>query len=460
MNRRNLVKSALLAAVSASAASPQIDLEELTVDDIQKGLQSGQFSAQSLTEAYLARIDAIDRHGPAINAVIELNPDALKIAAELDRERKGKGLRGPLHGVPVLVKDNIDTGNMSTTAGSLALLGAPAPKDAFIVGRLRAAGAVLMGKTNLSEWANFRGDHSTSGWSGRGGQTHNPYALNRNPSGSSSGSGAATAASLCAVAVGTETDGSIVSPSSINGLVGIKPTVGLVSRGGIIPISSSQDTAGPMARTVRDAVLLLNALAATDSADPAAAGAPKTLPDHTQFLDKNGLRGARLGIVRRSFGFNAAVDKLMEQSIAALKSAGAEIIDPVDIPPDGKISEPENEVLLYEFKAGLNAYLKERGRPETLATLIAFNEKNRARELNHFGQELLLKAQQKGPLTDAAYRKARTECVRLTRTEGIDAACSKHKLQALVAPTSCLAWLTDYINGDSANGGCSTPPAV
>jgi amidase len=460
MNRRDVVKSAFLAAVSASAAAPQVALEELTVDDIQKGFQSGQFTAQSLTEAYLARIDAIDRHGPAINAVIELNPDALKIAADLDRERKAKGPRGPLHGVPLLVKDNIDTGNMSTTAGSLALLGAPAPKDAFIVGRLRAAGAVLLGKTNLSEWANFRGDHSTSGWSGRGGQTKNPYALNRNPSGSSSGSGAATAASLCAVAVGTETDGSIVSPASINGLVGIKPTVGLVSRSGIIPISASQDTAGPMARTVRDAVLLLHALAATDSADGATADAPATRPDYTQSLDKNGLRRARIGIVRKSFGFNAAVDKLMEQSIAAMKGAGAEIIDPVEIPPDGKIGEPENEVLLYEFKAGLNAYFKARGRAETLASLIAFNEKNRARELDHFGQELLLKAEKKGPLTEAAYRKARAECIRLTRTEGIDAACSKYRLQALVAPTSCLAWLTDYINGDSANGGCSTPPAV
>jgi len=462
MNRRDLVKSAIFAAASATsatAAAQEIHLEELTVEDIQRGFQSG-LSAVGITGAYLARIEAIDRHGPAINAVIELNPDALKDALELDRERKAKGPRSPLHGVPVLVKDNIDTATLSTTAGSLALLGAPAPKDAFIVTRLRAAGAVLLGKTNLSEWANFRGDHSTSGWSGRGGQTKNPYALNRNPSGSSSGSGAATAASLCAIAVGTETDGSIVSPASINGLVGIKPTVGLVSRSGIIPISASQDTAGPMARTVRDAVLLLNALAAADSADAATASAPATRPDYARFLDKNGLRGARLGIVRKSFGFNAAVDKLMEQSIADMKSAGAEIIDPVEIPSDGKISEPETEVLLYEFKAGLNAYFKTRGRTDTLASLIAFNEKNRARELDHFGQELLLKAENKGPLTDPAYRKARAECIRLTRTEGIDAACSKYRLQALVAPTSCLAWLTDYVNGDSGNGGCSTPAAV
>jgi len=461
MNRRDLVKSAIFAAVSASAATAQINLEELTVDDIQKGFQSGQFTAQELTATYLARIDAIDRHGPAINAVIEINPDALKIAAELERERQTKGSRGALHGVPVLVKDNIDAaGTMSTTAGSLALLGAPAPKDAFLVTRLRAAGAVLLGKTNLSEWANFRGAHSTSGWSGRGGQTKNPYVLNRNPSGSSSGSGAAAAASLCAVAVGTETDGSIVSPASVNGLVGIKPTVGLISRSGVIPISASQDTAGPMARTVRDAVLLLNALAAADSTDPATAGAPKTRIDYPQYLDRNGLRGVRLGIIRKSIGSNAAVDKLMEQSIAAMKNSGAEVIDPVEIPPDAKISEPENEVLLYEFKAGLNAYLKARGRTETLGNLIVFNEKNRARELNHFGQELFLQAEKKGPLTDAAYRKARAECIRLTRTEGIDAACTKHRIQVMIAPTASLAWLTDYVNGDSGNGGCSTPPAV
>jgi amidase len=457
MKRRELLKSAVLAAVSASAATPQIDLEEITVDDIRKGFESGRFSSKALVETCLARIDAIDRQGPAIHAVIEINRDALKIAEELDRERQAKGPRSPLHGVPVLIKDNIDTAGMHTTAGSLALFDAPSPKDAVLVTRLRAAGAVLLGKTNLSEWANFRGQHSTSGWSARGGQTRNPYALDRNPSGSSSGSAAATAAGLCAVAVGTETDGSIVSPASINGLVGIKPTVGLVSRGGIIPISSSQDTAGPMARTVRDAVFLLNALAAPDST---AAGAPKALPDYTQFLDPSGLRGARLGIVRKSFGFNADVDKLMDQSIAAMKSHGAEIIDPVEIPPDSKIGEPEMEVLLYELKAGLNGYMKSRGRAETLATLISFNEKNSARELPYFGQELFEQSQKKGPLTDAAYLKARAECIRLTRTEGIDAACSKYRLQALIAPTSCLAWLTDYVNGDNAGGGCSTPPAV
>ena len=447
MSRRDLVKSAALAAVSASAATPPIDLEELTMARI----QSGRFSAKALTEACLARIEAIDRRGPAINAVLELNPDALKTAAALDRERQSKGPRSPLHGVPVLVKDNIDTsGPMKTTAGSLALLDAPAPKDAPLVARLHAAGALLLGKTNLSEWANFRGQHSTSGWSARGGQTRNPYALDRNPSGSSSGSAAAVAAGLCVVAVGTETDGSIVSPASINGLVGLKPTVGLVSRAGIIPISASQDTAGPMARTVRDAAQLLTVLA--DS--------PKAQHDYSQFLDPNGLRGARLGVVRKSFGFNAGVDKLMEQSIAALKNAGAVVVDPVEIPPDSSLGEPEMVVLLYELKAGLNDYFKARGLTETLGSLIAFNQKNSARELRYFGQELFEQSQQKGPLTELAYIKARAECVRLTRTEGIDAVCTKNHLQALVAPTSCLAWLTDYVNGDSAGGGCSTAPAV
>ena len=447
MTRRDALKSAALAAVSASAAAPPINPEELTIDDI----RSGRYAAEYVTAACVARVHAIDRQGPALNAVIQLSPDSIKDAQSLDRERKAKGPRGPLHGVPVLIKDNIDiAGPMLTTAGSLALMDAPAPRDAPLVARLRAAGAVILGKTNLSEWANFRGQHSTSGWSARGGQTKNPYALNRNPSGSSSGSAAAVAAGLCPVAVGTETDGSVVSPSSICGLVGIKPTVGLISRTGIIPISASQDTAGPMARTLRDAVLLLTVLA----------DAPNKQPDYAKFLDPNGLRGARLGILRNRFGFQAGVDKLMDEMIAAMKSHGAEIIDPVEFAPDSKISDPETEVLLYELKAGLNAYFKARGRRETLASLIALNRKNAARELRYFGQELFEQAQAKGPLTDAAYTKARAECIRLTRTDGIDAVCAKNRLNALVAPTSCLAWLTDYINGDSANGGCSTPPAV
>ncbi len=430
MTRRDLIKLGAIAAASASAATPPGDPEELT--DIQRG-----YSARSLTENCLSRIESLNHRSAAINAVIEINPDALKTAGELDRERQTKGPRSPLHGIPVLIKDNIDVaGPMLTSGGSLALVDAPAPKDAPLVARLRAAGAVILGKTNLSEWANFRGQHSTSGWSARGGQTKNPYALDRNPSGSSSGSAAAVAAAMCPVAIGTETDGSIVSPSSICGLVGIKPTVGLVSRTGIIPISASQDTAGPMARTVRDAVLLLNVVAE-----------PKTPTDYTKSLDAAGLRGARLGIVRNRFGFQAGVDKLMDEMIAAMKSHGAEIIDPVEIPPDAKISEPEMDVLLFELKAGLNAYFKARGRPkymgnDALESLIAFNRKNASRELKYFGQELFEQSQKKGPLTDPAYLKARAECIRLTRTEGIDAATAKHKLTVLRCShlLSCLAY--------------------
>ena len=402
------------------------------------------------TQQYLARIQSLNA---TLRAVIEVNPDALQIASAAKR--------GPLQGVPVLLKDNIETADrMQSTAGSLSLIGIPVPKDAFLVSRLRAAGAVILGKTNMSEWANFRSTHAVSGWSGRGGQTRNPYALDRNPSGSSSGSGVAVAANLCAVAVGTETDGSVVSPASVNGIVGIKPTVGLISRSGIIPISASQDTAGPMARTVREAAVLLTVLAGVDPEDSATTDARRGEIDYTKTLDAKGLRGARLGIARKSFGFNADVDKLMEDCIVHLRGEGAEIIDPVELPPDAKISEPEQEVLLYEFKAGLNAYLKRRGSKETLASLIEFNMRETRREMPYFRQELFEQAQKKGPLTDSAYQSARAECLRLTRTDGIDAAFAKHRLDALVAPTSCLAWLTDFINGDSSNGGCSTPPAV
>jgi len=390
---------------------------------------------------------------PILRAVIEVNPEALKIAAQ--------SKRGPLQGLPVLLKDNIETADrMQTTAGSLSLEHSPVPEDAFLVTRLRAAGAVILGKTNMSEWANFRSTHAVSGWSGRGGQTRNPYALDRNPSGSSSGSAVAVAANLCAVAVGTETDGSIVSPASVNGIVGIKPTVGLISRSGIIPISASQDTAGPMARTVREAAILLSVLSGVDPEDPATADARHVEIDYTKALDAKGLRGSRLGIARKSFGFNADVDQLMEACITHLRSEGAEIIDPVELPPDAKISEHEQEVLLYEFKAGLNDYLKRRGSKETLASLIEFNVRESRREMPFFRQELFEQAEKKGPLSDRAYQAARAECLRLTRTDGIDAAFAKHRLDALVAPTSCLAWLTDWINGDTANGGCSTPPAV
>lgn len=399
---------------------------------------------------YLDRIDQLDRRGPQLRAVIEVNPDALAIADALDAEAKAKGPRGPLHGVPLLIKDNIDTADrMKTTAGSLALADAPAPKlDAPLVKRLRAAGAVILGKTNLSEWANFRSTHSVSGWSGRGGQTRNPYALDRNPSGSSSGSGVAVAAELCAMAVGTETDGSIVSPASVNGIVGIKPTIGLIPGAGIVPIAHSQDTAGPMARSVSDAAALLTVLGTRGE-------------DYTKSLDASGLRGTRLGVARKFFGRNAAVDRLMEQAIAELKRAGAEIIDPADLPTHNQFNEAEFEVLLYEFKSDLNAYLESRGGPvRSLKDLIAFNEKHRREEMPYFEQEICESAEKKGPLTDNAYIEALARCRRLSREEGIDAVLRKHKLDAIVAPTNGPAWLIDWVNGDQDTGGCSSPAAI
>jgi amidase len=455
--------------VARALAAPEktFELEEATVADLQARMKSGELTAQSLAEKYLARIDEIDkRGGPAVNAIIELNPDALAIAAALDKERREKGPRGPLHGIPVLIKDNIDTADrMMTTAGSLALAGSIAPRDAFVVERLRAAGAVILGKTNLSEWANFRSSHSTSGWSGRGGQTRNPYALNRNPCGSSSGSGAAASANLCALAVGTETDGSVTCPSSMNGLVGIKPTVGLVSRSGIIPIAHSQDTAGPMARTVTDAAILLGAMAGVDPSDAATKeSASKAQPDYTRFLDPNGLHGARIGVARKFFGFNEHVDKLMGEALDTMKRLGAEIIDPADIPTAGKFSDAETEVLLFEFKTDLNAYLERLGPKapvHSLKEIIDFNERNADREMPYFGQDLMIKAEAKGPLTSAAYLKALRTCRDLARKQGIDAVMEQHKLDALVAPTAGPAWLIDLPNGDhSAGGDITSPPAV
>ena len=464
MDRRDLLKLSGALAITAAAQTKSFELEEITVDELQRGMQSGRFTARSLAQQYLDRIEAIDKKGPTVNAVIEVNPDALKIADELDRERKEKEPRGPLHGIPVLIKDNIDTADrMMTTAGSLALAGPAPAKDAFIVRRLRAAGAVILGKTNLSEWANFRSTHSSSGWSGRGGQTRNPYALNRNPSGSSSGSGVAVAANLCALAVGTETDGSVVSPSSVNGIVGIKPTIGLVSRSGIVPIAHSQDTAGPMTRTVRDAAILLGVLSAVDPTDTVTADARHGRIDYTQFLDPKGLRGARIGLPRKYFGLNAAMDKLMENCIAEMKRQGAEIIDSIEFPTQAQFSESENEVLLYEFKADLNAYLRSRGDKapvHSLADVIAFNDKQRGREMPYFEQENMRQAERKGPLTEKAYLDARARCVQIARTNGIDAAIQKYKLQAIVAPTNGLPWLTDWVNGDHDTGGCSTPAAI
>jgi amidase len=459
-------RSFLGAAASVSFAAPSaFELEEIGLAELSDGLSKGRWTSRKLVELYRARIDAIDRSGPRLGAVIEINPEAAALAATLDKERAAKRLRGPLHGIPILIKDNIDTGDrMTTSAGSLALEGWHAPRDSFAAARLRAAGALLLGKTNLSEWANFRSSHSVSGWSGRGGQTRNPYALNRNPSGSSSGSGAAVAASLCAAAVGTETDGSIVSPASVNGIVGVKPTVGLVSRSGIVPIAQSQDTAGPMARTVRDAAMLLTALAGADPADPAcvAAGARPAL-DYTNFLDPGGLKGARLGVARKFFEKNAPLDRFLGQSVDALRRAGAEIVDPADLPSQGKTGDAEYEVLLYEFKAGLNAYLGRlpASRPvRTLEALIDFNRKQRDREMPHFEQEILEKAEGKGPLTEKKYRDARQECLRLMRTEGIDAVLAKYKLDAVVTLTAGPAWPIDHINGDRSTGGCSGPAAV
>jgi amidase len=458
-------KTAEKAGNANASAVPDFELDEITVAELNEGLRSGRWTSRKLAELYLARIDALNQKGPQLRAVIEINPDALALADQLDRERKDKGPHGPLHGIPMLVKDNIDTADkMSTSAGSLALDGSRAAKDSFVAARLRSAGALILGKTNLSEWANFRSTHSTSGWSGRGGQTRNPYALDRNTSGSSSGSGAAVAANLCALAVGTETDGSIVSPSSVNGVVGVKPTVGLISRSGVIPISHSQDTAGPMTRTVRDAAILLTALAGIDADDTATAAAKgKAQPDYTKFLDAGGLKGARLGIARKFFDKNAPMDRFLSHCVDALKQAGAEIIDPADLPSHGKWSEPENEVLLYEFKADLNAYLEKLAADHparTLKDLIAFNEKNREREMPYFEQELFIQSEAKGPLNEDKYRKAREASIQLARKEGIDAVVEKHKLDAIVALTNGPAWYIDWVNGDNDTGGCSTPAAV
>jgi len=448
-----------------TASVAAFELDELTLTDLQQALQSGKYTSRQLVEKYSDRITDIDKKGPGLYSVIEMNPDAEKIATALDRERKEKGPRSPLHGIPILIKDNIDTQDrMMTTAGSLALVGAKPLRDASVSQKLREAGAVILGKTNLSEWANFRSAKSSSGWSGRGGQTRNPYVLERNPCGSSSGSGAAVAANLCAAAIGTETDGSVVCPSSANSLVGIKPTVGLVSRAGIIPIAHSQDTAGPMARTVRDAAILLNAITGVDSRDEATnASRGKSVADYTQFLDKDGLRGMRLGVARKHFGFNDRVDKLMAELLTEMKKLGAVLVDPADIPTSGKFDDSEFEVLLYEFKADLNTYLAGLG-PEapvhSLKDVIDFNEKNRDREMPYFGQDIMIKAQAKGPLTSKAYLTALRKNHMLTRTQGIDFIMKKHRLDALVAPTGGPAWPTDWINGDHFTGGYSSASAV
>ncbi|MEE8477167.1 MAG: amidase, partial [Gemmatimonadales bacterium] len=414
---------------------------------------------------YLERIDSLNFQGPELRAVIEINPDALTIADALDTERAGGTTRGPLHGIPILLKDNIATDDrMETTAGSFALIGSRPPADAFVAHRLRQAGAVLLGKANLSEWANFRSSRSSSGWSGRGGQCRNPYVLDRSPCGSSSGSAVAVAANLGAAAIGTETDGSVVCPSSACGIVGIKPTVGLVSRSRIVPISHSQDTAGPMARTVRDAALVLGAMVGVDADDEAtAASRGKAHTDYTRFLDADGLGGARIGVARDYLGFHDRVDVLMEEAIEAVGVAGAEVIDPVEITTRRDIGKHEYQVLLYEFKADLNAYLAALGgtmEARTLEQLIAYNEANRDREMPWFGQEEFEAAQEKGPLTEPEYLEALGTSRRLARAEGIDATMNRHRLDAIVAPTGGPAWTIDLVNGDHFGGGSSSAAAV
>ena len=445
--------------------APAFDLDEATIGQLQDAMTSGRYTARRLVELYTARIEAVDRSGPTLRSVIELNPDALSIADTLDAERRTRGVRGPLHGIPVLIKDNIDTGDrMMTTAGSLALQGATAARDSFVAARLRAAGAVILGKTNLSEWANFRSTKSTSGWSGRGSQVKNPYALDRNACGSSSGTGAAIAANLAAAGVGTETDGSIVCPSGVSALVGIKPTVGLVSRSGIIPISHTQDTAGPMTRTVADAAILLAAMTGVDERDKATAPSAGRAVDYGKALKADGLKGARIGVARkRYFGYSPATDRLIETAIADMKAAGAVIVDPADIATAARLDDCELEILLYEFKAGLNAYLADQ-KPEapvhSLTELIAFNTREKEREMPFFGQEILVMAEKKGPLTSPAYRKALVTCRTRARTAGIDAVMTRLRLDAIVAPTGSPAWPNDLVNGDHFLGASSTPAAV
>ncbi|HLX59423.1 MAG TPA: amidase [Ktedonobacteraceae bacterium] len=444
-----------------------IQLEEATIAQLQAAMNAGQFTAERLVELYLERIEAIDRHGPTLKSIIEINPECLEIAGALDGERAAGRSRGPLHGIPILIKDNIATADsMQTTAGSLALVGSKAPRDAFVARKLREAGAVILGKTNLSEWANFRSNASSSGWSGRGGQTRNPYVLDRTPCGSSSGSGAAIAANLAAAALGTETDGSILCPSAINSLVGIKPTVGLTSRAGVVPIAHSQDTVGPMARTVTDAAILLGAITGIDEHDPATqSSASQYFTDYTKYLDANGLRGARIGIARQVyFGYSAKADAIIETAIERMRALGAEIIDNADIPTAHEMADSEAEmtVLLHEFKADLNAYLNGLidSPVRTLAEIITFNNNHPNQELPYFGQEVMLKAQATTSLDDTAYRDALAENRRLARQEGIDAVMDAHQLDALVMPTTSPAWCIDLVNGDHHSGSSAQPAAL
>ena len=471
--RRTIHISCLIGLLSAqhvlaNPPAPQaipFALEGASIADLQRRMATGELTARAIAEQYLDRIAALDKAGPKINAIIELNSDALAIADRLDAERADGRVRGPLHGIPVLLKDNLDTADrMHTSAGSLALGDSIATRDSTVAAKLREAGAIILGKTNLSEWANFRSAHASSGWSGRGGQTRNPYVLDRNPCGSSSGTGAAISADFATIGIGTETDGSIVCPASANGLVGIKPTVGLVSRAGIVPIAHSQDTAGPMTRSVTDAVILLNAIAGADSLDPVSSAGTAHSVDYTRYLVANGLKGARIGVVRKLAGFNPDVDALLAQNIAALKAAGATVVDPVELPHVGTYDDDELTVLQYEFKHDLNAYLAalpaSTNAPRSLADLIAFNQHEREREMPWFGQDLFEQSQARGTLSDKAYLAARAKSKSRAGKLGINIVLAKYKLDALIAPTSGPAWITDWVDGDHYSGGSSTPAAV
>lgn len=461
---RSLISVLCLLAMLAACTvdDSERDYREYDIDSLQALMQAGELSARELTEYYLDRIDAIDRNGPELNSIIEVNPQAMEIAAALDAERQATGVRGPMHGIPVVLKANIDTADlMETTAGSMALKGHRPQADAFVVTQLRAAGAVILGKANLSEWANFRSTNSSSGWSSIGGQTKNPYDLARNPCGSSSGSAVAVAASLTSVAVGTETNGSVVCPSSVNGIVGIKPTLGLVSRSGIIPIAHSQDTAGPMGRTVKDAAILLTAMVGSDPADPLADHYPESVPDYVADLSTDALNGARIGVFRGHYGAgnDARVDQIITDTIATLESLGAEVVDPVEIDTEG-MGAASREVLYYEFKADLNQYLEDSGAPmQSMSEIIEFNDAHADTVMPFFGQERMLAAEAKGPLSDPEYLEALAASKRIAQT-GINTALREHKLDALIAPTRGPAWMTDNVSGDHSSGISSSSLAA
>ncbi len=482
MQRRNFIMAGAVAGVALSAlslnsctpatekkdegtdtkATDDFALNEATIDILQQKMQSKEYTSHAITQLYLTRINDIDKNGPKLNAVIELNPNALDMAADLDKERDNGKVRGPLHGIPVLIKDNINTKDkVATTAGSLALTDNFAAKDAFIINKLREAGAVILGKTNLSEWANFRSTRSCSGWSCKGGQTKMPYILDRNPSGSSAGTGTAVAANLCAIGIGTETDGSVVSPASVNGIVGIKPTVGLLSRSGIVPISKTQDTAGPMARTVKDVAILLGILAGADPDDTYTKN-NKVEPDYTKFLDANGLQGKRLGLEKSALKGNPDMEALLNQSVELLKSKGAIIVEielnaALKAIPDGS----EFNVLLYEFKDGLKEYFsKANSKMKSLADVMAFNNKNAAKTMPFFKQEIMEQAQAKGDLNSKEYLDAVSKTTSVSRN-AIDAILKQNKLDAIIGPTNGFACTIDLVNGDYDNGfGFSTPPAM